>query len=364
LQFKDSGISSNALDEFISTYNQLIEENESLTGLNFQTHFENEKIKILQRINVPWVGESSTRGFIWWNYDAVKGDFEHFKNERALSWALPHEIGHQFDIDRWNFDPEFWGSFKGYAALARVGCVVYMGNEYYGKEGTPDLGKFFEYRDWDKFENNEYSGDYIIGLLGVRADISWDSFTQAFQYFADGSNYIPSNYYEKFRLFLNKLDEYENRPIGSTLSLFTEQQLTVIEYQLNKNGGDVSLHEAETAYYQNLAVVNKDNCSGGKYVEVTGANTLGYYTARNVSGTYLIKITYLSGTYRKLDVVINGTTYQVECPQSGWDTPKSVFLIADLESSLNSIIIKNSPGYQQGTVGIDCIEVLKKYTGT
>ncbi|WP_265443056.1 cellulose binding domain-containing protein [Acetivibrio straminisolvens] len=359
----DSGISSDALDEFISTYDRLVDENESLTGLDYETHFENEKIKVVQRINLPWVGEASTRSYIWWNYDAVKDDFIHFKNESALSWALPHEIGHQFDIDRWNFDGEFWGSFKGYAALSRVGCVVYMGNTYYGKKGTPGLWYYFEFKDLDKLENNEYSGDFIIGLLAVRSATSWNSFTQTFQYFADENNYIPTNNYEKFLLFLNKLDEYENRPIGYTLSLFTEQQLNVIEYQLKKYSGDVSLSEAETANYQNLAVVNNINCSGGKYVEVTGTNNLGYYFTRNESGKYLIKITYLSGTYRKLDVVINGTTYQVECTQSGWDTPRGVFLVADLESGLNSIIIKNSPGYQQGAVGIDCIEVAKKYTG-
>ncbi|HHV30052.1 cellulose binding domain-containing protein [Acetivibrio mesophilus] len=228
----DSGITEQRLDQFISAYDQLVNENEEFTGLDYADHFENEKLKILSRINLPYGGEASTKAFIWWNGDGVKDELERYNNLRALSWTLPHEIGHQFDIARWNFDGEFWASFKAFATLTTTRSTIYIGDSYYGANGRPGLWQYFEDRDLDKFNNNEYAGDYIIGVLGVKSNTSWSSFTKAFQYFADNNNSIPYSGYDKFCLFLDKLDEYENRDIGTTRSLFTNQQLQVIKNQL------------------------------------------------------------------------------------------------------------------------------------
>ncbi len=361
----DSGISSAGLDQFISNYDTLINENIELTGLNFATHFENEKIKILSRINLPWAGESSTKAFVWWIDSDVKEEFIRLKTNSAFGWVLPHEIGHQFDRGEWNFDGEFWASFKAYATLTSMQSPVYMGTTCYGAPGAPAFSTFFENKGLTEFNNYEYVGDYIIGQLGVKSNIPWSAYTNAFQYFISNSNTLPYNGYERFCLFLNKLDEYGNTGVNTRNTLFTDQQLKVIEYQLSKNSSNVTSYEAETTTNPNLTINSSDKCSGLQYVSGIGlTNNLEFNVRAYTSGAHLIKITYLTGVNKPLYLTVNNTLYIIPCTAAADAyTPKSIIvevnLNADPNNNYNNTIQLGNPN--GSAPNIDLIEVVKRY---
>lgn len=358
----DSGITSNNIDNYISQYDKLIDENIKLTGLDFTKHFENEKIKILSRIDQPWGGEASAKVFIWFSDSDVVNDLTRFNTYNSLSWALPHEIGHTFDRNEWNFDGEFWASFKAYAALTNSKSKIFMNGTYMDAAGTPGLKEYFTDKDLYQFDNNTYAGDFILGQLASRSGISWSSYTKAFQYFANSTS-IPYNNYEKFYLFMNKLDEYENNAPGTTLSLFTRQQLNVIEHQLNKNSNNVALYEAELYASSSYARKNIAECSGGQCVELLGNNNIiefDVYTG--VSGTHLLRVNYSSFVDNNLKFTVTNSSgskaYTVNCKYNILNTPRGEFLDIELNSGKNTIQLENLQGK---SINIDCFEVLKKH---
>ena len=53
-----------------------------------------------------------------------KSDLTNINNDDNWSFAMLHEIGHNFDFDNWNFDGEFWANFKMYYVMSQSVTII------------------------------------------------------------------------------------------------------------------------------------------------------------------------------------------------------------------------------------------------
>ncbi len=231
----NSGITPTNLKLYMDDYERMFVDNAALTGLNTQTHFAGQKLKVLSRgSDFPFGGEASCHTYTWFHKINVLTDLKTKQDYNAFTWGLPHEIGHAFDINQWNFDGELWGSFKAYSSLQRLNSVLQNNDLLFGGSGNPAVDMALRPNAVASMDNGVYNGDFIIVKLGAdyRAQVTWEPFTKTFQFFADPANAlrIPGSRLGKFNLFLDKLDQYASE-LGyytPVRSFFTSQELNII----------------------------------------------------------------------------------------------------------------------------------------
>lgn len=137
-----------------------------------------------------------------------------------MEWAPLHEIGHTFDeslssTDRkyktkkwsWNFDLEFWGSFKSLYAIDKG--IVKTKEDYF---------KLFEngYNNtMANTSNRTYSGDGVSHLLvqtkNSKGEIDWEALKKTFKWFNDNAaDNVGDSGAEKFVWFVKKYSEFSS----------------------------------------------------------------------------------------------------------------------------------------------------------
>ncbi|MCL1988712.1 MAG: M60 family metallopeptidase [Firmicutes bacterium] len=175
-----------------------------------------------------------------YNYPYISG-LQQVRNSTAHGIAVHetpiHEIAHNFQSTRWNFEAEALAIFKTYYFFATTGesVTVYNSN-----------GKIFsgsQFRDYMKSYANRINGhvnyDATIpygiyspyglayNLATISDKIGWESFRQTFRYFEElqGSQ-VPTSKLDKFNLFLTQLSDFSNRDV---FAMFTAQERSVYE---------------------------------------------------------------------------------------------------------------------------------------
>ena len=134
-----------------------------------------------------------------------------------------HEISHDFDNYRWNFDSEFFADFKEYYVVENMNATVYRPdtNRYYTGSG---FGVFFRTDQMYSYSKSFGSGWYhsrgmVSVFIGIKNTIGWQPFKDTFRYF----NTMPqtmeqSSNIGKLNLFLTKLRDYSGRDVIGLLS--------------------------------------------------------------------------------------------------------------------------------------------------
>jgi hypothetical protein len=143
-------------------------------------------------------------------------------------FGVMHELGHDFDSYRWNFDSEFFANFKMAYSVDRNNAKVYVGytnyytglsalRQYYKSYSNPNGGGI-------SYDQSVARGSYhhdglTYSMLNIQQNIGWEPFRQTFRYFNNlQSNEIPATNIGKFNLFLMKLADYSGRDVFAMLT--------------------------------------------------------------------------------------------------------------------------------------------------
>jgi|GEM_PF-1716393 len=133
------------------------------------------------------------------------------------------------------------------------------------------------------------------------------------------------------------------------------------------------VYEAETAWldayqelYNNQAVETgiyeeADYCSGGAKAGWLGKSKKNSLEWRNVyskdGGEYTLKLTYITGETRTVNLVVNGTDERkLDLNSGGWATPKTTEITVNLNRGNNTILLYNASVWMPD---IDCMKLEK-----
>lgn len=175
----------------------------------------------------------------------------HMKRLKANDWGdtVIHELSHNFDRGRWNFDPEALAFLKTAYIIDKLDARVYridtaldnIPSGWYqkGQSSKDDVRSYYQFLEEDWFEgyNNSFGQGYYLpaGMAAILVRISnqtgWEPFSETFKEFNKMSeNQIPTTEIGKLNLFLSLLKKYSNKDV---LSLIDENEKNIIADKFN-----------------------------------------------------------------------------------------------------------------------------------
>lgn len=191
------------------------------------TPYSGAKIRVLSVRDYPG-GWAVAGNPILWHKPYVSNELLSINNNDDWSFGITHEIGHDFDIDGWNWDGEFWANTKMYYALETLNGKVYQSKYYTGSE----LKQYYYQDAGGSYQKTIALGTYSHDALTycfirIRETIGWEPFKQTFRYFkTSGEN--PATNSDKFNRFLQLLQEYYHPGGHEVENTFPAGELTLI----------------------------------------------------------------------------------------------------------------------------------------
>ncbi|WNO11215.1 carbohydrate-binding protein [Teredinibacter sp. KSP-S5-2] len=126
-------------------------------------------------------------------------------------FGILHEFGHDFDHDAWNFDAEFFGSFKAAYVIDTLPAKVLL-----AEHGKP--AEYLEGRAARIFFQTHpgISDRFIYRLLAISDVIGWEPFKQTFRSMLTHSS--PTNTRrQKFDLFIGLLSQHSGQAVAAMI---------------------------------------------------------------------------------------------------------------------------------------------------
>jgi pimeloyl-ACP methyl ester carboxylesterase len=214
------------------------------TGTSFGSDVSNALTKV--PVPIDYDEDSLSASFSDSSF-AVTGQILAINADDDWSYGIIHEIGHDFDDARWNFDAEFFANLKvSYVVDTNTSARVWTGRinsvPYINYANLPAFYKTYAPGAYDNtVATGTYHNDGLnYTFLKIKNQIGWNPFKQTFRYFnslpaAD----VPTTNLGKLNLFLSKLMDYSGYNV---FSLLTAQEKNVyqtrfggtIEYTDNK----------------------------------------------------------------------------------------------------------------------------------
>lgn len=192
-----------------------------------------------------------------------------------------HELSHNFDQPRWEFDWETTAYLKMYYVLSELNGKVYRcditedykspwytGTEYYDFLKNDCYVGYASYFDLGNYS----SGGFAAILIDIQKEIGWEPFKKTFRYFSSlSTSQVPGTRKEKLRLFLTKLKDYSGEDV---LDMINNRDTEIIEDWYN-----VTLEYTDPIYPS----ISEDVWYGDTSHEITATN--GNYTTHQFTPT-------------------------------------------------------------------------------
>gem|GEM_PF-2995896 len=210
-----------------STWRSWCDENyeylQDLTGL---TPYGGSKIEIRSERGDPsyWARSGNP---IMWNRKWIPREAYSISKHGHISFGISHEIGHDFDIDAWNFDAEHFANFKmAYMLYKKPSRPVRLPNHdmNFYDSNIKNYYKSISDVSYDKaIASGHYYGDAMTyTFLNIKDTIGWEPFRKTFRYFSSlDDKEIPDSNLGKLNLFLSKLQDYSSTNVFSSTFLPT-----------------------------------------------------------------------------------------------------------------------------------------------
>ncbi len=284
---KDDAVASDRMETWIDRMDKVYTELQSFTGY---TPYEGKKINILSsRENFSTHqpdGQNYWRLIMGWSGNPIKisQPFYHSHMRRSGSdWGdTPiHELSHDFDSYKWNFDNEALAFLKIPYVLQKQYAEVYRIDTMKGYSGM--YYKNFLEHDWfEGYDESFKKGFYMPAgmatiLLNIQEKTGWDAFGKTFRYFNELlDDQVPPTELGKLNLFLTQLQKFSGQDVFKLISTADKEILKT------HFGGDIEPYTApEIVFPQNSLGRTID-------VSVQGGDYRQYQFKPSQSGKYTI----------------------------------------------------------------------------
>jgi len=158
-------------------------------------------------------------------------------NQRGdWSFGVMHELSHNFDSPRWNFDPEFFANLKMAYVVDRNNATVFAGyTDFY--TGLAQLRQYYRTDANPRGQGLSHTAAMAQGVyhhdaltytfLRMQQSIGWEPFRQTFRYFHNLPLYqVPTSNLDKLNLFLSKLSDFSGQDV---FAMFTARERQIYE---------------------------------------------------------------------------------------------------------------------------------------
>ncbi len=153
-------------------------------------------------------------------------------NNWDMGFGIIHEISHNFDNEKWDFEAEFWANTKMMYALDKYKFSVNVNGS--GKLTGNKIINYYKKAYDQNLKNGIISYDGVTYLFAkIKEKYGWDIFKKTFRYF----NNLPDTLETKkdmFILFIQKLSDYSRKDIKK--EFFNNTVWNTIIGDLNMNG--------------------------------------------------------------------------------------------------------------------------------
>lgn len=218
-----TSISNTNLNKWINRLDNAYEAYEDLVGF---TPYNGEKMGILSTHYYPG-GWAVAGNPIKWHQIYVSPELANINNNDDWSFGILHEISHNFDIEGWNFNDEFWANTKMYFIVEALNAKVksnYIGAglaEYYRNDCQDSYTKTILPR------TGFHHDALIYCFIRIKDRIGIEPFKATFRHFiTTGEN--PPTKLAKFNRFLQLLQENYNPGGNEVESTFPPGELNYI----------------------------------------------------------------------------------------------------------------------------------------
>jgi hypothetical protein len=205
-----------------------------LQDLTGYTPYSGTKINILSDRNLTnyWATSGNP---IKWGQSFVAKEAIKIKDYDDWSFGILHELGHDFDSNKWNWNSEFFANFKMCYLLEQLsGAKVEHHSQWF--TGSSIQNFYYSVADDNYLKcisENYFHHDFLTYVfLRIKNSVGWQPFKETFRYFLQlPTNKVPSTNRDKFYLFIAKLGEYANCNIRS---LFLSSEISIIQNYFGK----------------------------------------------------------------------------------------------------------------------------------
>jgi hypothetical protein len=194
----------------------------SLQELTGYTPFNGAKIGFAPVRNYPG-GLAVAGNPVLWMASYYHEEIANIGDGSNWSWVALHELGHNFDLDAWNFHGEFWTNFKMIYILGQNQAPLY--NPNINQVVTGDQIKYYYY--------NQGNDSYQHTLAAIPRSLTNDGLTWCFSRIVDRIGWEP--FKKMFRELAKEGPEY----LGSKLAKFN-RVLDLLQKYSNPNGSEVA----------------------------------------------------------------------------------------------------------------------------
>ncbi|MFC2131241.1 T9SS type A sorting domain-containing protein [Bacteroidota bacterium] len=155
---------------------------------------------------------------IIWYKPYVGPTLRRINDEDEWSFAMLHELGHDYDDNGWNFDAEVFANYKMYYILETLNAKVWASGNYY--TGTEIAELYHGLYDTQKQKYAEtgdvsgYGGALLYRFVTLADTIGWDAHKQAFRYlYSLPDSAVAETKVEKYFQFIETLSNYSGKNV-------------------------------------------------------------------------------------------------------------------------------------------------------
>lgn len=202
------------LDHLEATYLALVD----LVGT---APFDGARIGIITTQQFPGGGAVAGNPIRWSKWYESRGPLISCNDNDDWLWGIIHELGHDFDWEQWDFNSEYFASFKAaYVIDVLNGKIPYTKNDqviwYVGPQIEQQYYADIENNYCDSIARGIYRDTALIYCwFRIKDAVGWAPFKETFRYFIR-SGEIPATPLEKFNRFMDKLTEYAHSDVRAT----------------------------------------------------------------------------------------------------------------------------------------------------
>ena len=218
-----TSITSTNLNKWVNRLDSAYEAYEDLVGF---TPYNGEKMGIISTRQYPG-GWAVAGNPIKWYQIYVSSELANINNYDDWSFGILHEIGHNFDIEGWNFNAEFWANTKMYYIVEALNAKKKVNNTEVELAQLYRAGYFDSYTKTILPRTSYHHDALTYCFIRIKDRIGIEPFKATFRHFVNTGENPPTNI-AKFNRFLELLQENYNPGGNEVESTFPSGELNYI----------------------------------------------------------------------------------------------------------------------------------------
>lgn len=181
----------------------------------------NEELITIQSVEAYPGGWAIAGNPILWHRPYVIPELQNIEATGSWSFGIMHELGHDFALENanrsWIWSEEMFANFRMYYVVEELNAPIFQGRLYTGSQ----IKEFYKSHAPENYDAGIALGiarghdGLMYTLIRIKDLIGWEPFKQTYRDL-NTSSVAPATHWERFNLFLDKLNHYSGHDVRAT----------------------------------------------------------------------------------------------------------------------------------------------------